>query len=270
MKWLKQKLKIFLNSFMSLDSKYLKVISADALFIISTLIFTDLLDLILRSKANVLSSLASLDLSQPTPEMVSYIGQLKSFAVMFVAVGIIYLFLVILAWSASQAYIWKTINRKKHSYSYYKKSFLMNLFLLPLFIIIFAIITVIALLIRYGFYWLLFKVTVNLIAVNIIGFIFSVALFVPIILFVINLLNLIYSNFSKTHLIGNSIASMFGQIRASFYVPHVFMAVVALVATLICKIFSFNSTLLTIASIALLILLLGWMRFYLKGLVEQK
>lgn len=267
---MKKQFRAFKNSFKNLKTgKYLKVISADILMVVFFALITWILGAIIQAKTSALIPLADFDFTQMTPEVQAYAGQLQSFAVVFIISALVWLLLVILAWSVTQAYVWNTINSRKHVYNFYRKSFLINLFLVPLFLIILAISAVIVLLARYALFWILFNITTNIIVLNAFTIIASVLLFIPPILYVINSLNLTYHFLSKTNSLGKSVSEMLESIKLRHYIPHVLMTAVIIIASLASLIFRFNETVYLWASIILFILFFGWMRFYLKEIVRQ-
>lgn len=268
-KELRKKFDVFKNSFRKLGRNYLKVIAADAVMIAFMVIITKLLEAFVQNKFSTMTPLAQVDLAQTGPALQAYVSQLQTFIITFVILFVIYILLLVFSWSTAQAYIWNIINSKKASFRHYRKSFLMNLLLIPVFIIVIILVGIILLGLRYGLYWLLSKAAGGLAIAYVIDMIATIVVFMPLVLYAINSLNLVYYFFSKTHLIGKSIAEMFEHIRIRYYLHYLFMTIIMTVASAVALICKFNDTLYLIINVILLILFLGWMRFYLKELVEK-
>ena len=268
MKKLKEHLKRFVQSF-RLDSRFLWVVLIDLLLVIFITSITNFLGSYLIKKSDLITPLAQLNTNIPNEQMQAYLGQMQGFIILFVFGIIAYVVLVFLAWTVAQAEIWSIINKKNSDLKYFKKALLTNLLVIIPYLVITLILSFLTGALAAAFSVIVSKLSFNIYAISYVLIIILALLIIsPLVLFVINSLNLIYYNLSIKRKIIKAISKMFSQLKLRHYIPYVLMSVVLMLVLLISFIFSGMAH--TIIYIILIVLFFAWMRFYLKSLVEQK
>lgn len=265
---IKKELEDFIGVLKKINIKYLQTLLADASFIIIFFLGGILLSKVLSKKAVVLQSLQNMQ-----PELMeSTLADMRGFVFMAVSLVILFLLFALITFSLSQGFTWNRIFNKKNSFNFFKRFTLLNLVCLPFYIALIVGIAIALTRITNLFIGLISPYISGMIITSIIAFLFIVLIIGPMVLYFLNLINIIYIYFMKEHKIFRSIKDMFVFILnkgTKLYIPFVLSTLFFFIISLILLIFKLVPRLYTIFAIIFLLSFLTWMRFYLKEKIDK-
>ena len=269
MTYLTNQIDLFKKSFKLDKKRFLSVISFDFVFLLASYVALFLCGMWLSSSA---SKISGLDLTNLTENAVNELAALKSFyygAIICLILLVIFLFF---AWSFFQGFIWNTILKKKFNLDYFKKFLLLNLAFIPLSIILLFIAAVCFW--SFNSVFLFFSATgLNkyiIIAISLVLFTF---VFLPILLYTINFISILYIYFTKKSKIMDSFNDTF-RIAVKkihlLYIPYliislafVFLAVITIPLNIL------PLWLISLVSFVLLVVYAAWARFYIAVVITE-
>ncbi|OIO62072.1 hypothetical protein COY26_02920 [Candidatus Woesearchaeota archaeon CG_4_10_14_0_2_um_filter_33_10] len=269
MTYLNNQINLFKKSFKLDKKRFFSVIIFDFLFILVSYIALFLCGMWLNSSA---SKISGLDLTTLTENAINELAALKSFyygAIICLILLIIFLFF---AWSFFQGFIWNTILKKKFNLDYFKKFLLLNLACIPLSIIPFFI-ALICLRLFNSIILFFSTAGLNTSLVMFVLLILSAFIFLPIMLYLINFISILYFYFTKKSKILDSFKDTF-KIAVKkihlLYIPclvmslaFVFLAVITIPLNIL------PLWLISLVSFVLLVIYAAWARFYIVAVIAK-
>jgi len=269
MAYLNDQISLFKKSFKIDKKRFLSVIIFDFVFILASYIVLFLCGMWLNSSA---SKISELDLTTLTENAVNELAALKSFYYGILVCSLLLIIFLFFAWSFFQGFIWNTILKKKFDLDYFKKFLLLNLAFIPLSIIIFFMAAVC--------FWsfnsvFLFFPTTGL-NKNLIMFILLVLftfVFLPILLYMINFISILYFYFTKKSKILDSFKNTFDVAVKKIhllYIPCLIMSLLFVFLAVITIPFNILPVWLTsLVSFVLLVIYAAWARFYIAVVIAE-
>jgi len=205
-------------------------------------------------------------------EIMKELSVLKSFYYGTLIYSILLIIFLFLVWSFFQGQIWSIILKKKFNFDYFKKFLLLNLACIPLFIILYFL-TVICL----GFFDLLllfFSTTgLNTSFVMFILLVLFSFIFLPILIYLINFISIIYIYFTKKNKILDSFKNTFDIAVKKIhllYIPYLMISLVFVLLTVITIPFNILPAWLTsLILFVLLVIYAAWARFYIADVIAK-
>ena len=273
MTYLNNQINLFKKSFKLNKKRFSLVIIFDLALILVSYIALQLWS---NWVSNAVLKISGIDLTtiseEALGEIVKELAALKSFyygAIIFSMLLIIFLFLT---WSFFQGQIWSAILKKKFNLSYFKKFLLLNLACIPLFIILSFIILVYLEL--FGRIFLFFQTAgFNTSFVMFILLVLFIFIFLPILLYLINCIPIIYIYFTKKNKILNSFKDTFDIAVKKIhllYIPYLIISLVFVLLSVITIPFNILPAWLTsLISFVLLVIYAAWARFYIASVIAE-
>lgn len=271
--WGKQKMSFkkqfrqFVDSFRDIKINILSVVFFDLLFY-ALLIFIPLMVSKFIMSHPILNEMASAEggvNSLTADQIIRMTPLMKSFMVNSSVSLVLMVVVLFFVYTLTRCLIWNTIEKKKFSLGYFKKSLLLNLTWLP----IGSIIVIVVLLLIMPFMMFLARLTRIAFFVYLASF-----LLLMIFLMIITINFLVYHFFVKQNKIFLSIGKAFTVRFKEFILPLVFMAVVLVVLLLPFGILSYKNLFVvekySIIQALILIAYLAWFRIYLVNLVKKE
>ncbi len=269
MAYLNNQINLFKKSFKLDKKRFFSVIIFDSLFILVSYIALSLCGAWLNSSA---SKIGGLDLITLTENAVNELAALKSFYYGLIVCSILLIIFLFLAWSFFQGFIWNTILKKKFDLSYFKKFLLLNLACIPISIILFFI--AIICIEFFNLIFLFFSTSgLNTSLVMFILLVLFTFVFLPILLYLINFISVLYFYFTKKKKISYSFKNTFDIAVKKIhllYIPYLMMSLVFVLLSVITIPLNILPTWLT--SLFLLIFLIfyaAWVRFYIAVIIAK-
>lgn len=251
----------FKDSFKDINSDFLFIIFYDLVLYAFFIAIPKLWNSFIMSHPLAKESALIQDINSLTAEQIAALNPMFGSFFRAFAVSIIIAALILFAvYVLTRCLIWCSIEKKKFSLSYFKKSLLLNLVWLPLLLIIIALLSFVAAL-------LMVAGASSMILSLLLSFIFVI-----IFLMFININFLVYHLFTKNNKIFLSIGSSFRLLFSKFkrfIVPLLFMAVIFSIIS-----FPFGALKslqeYTIVQILLSIVYLAWLRIYIVKLAKKE
>jgi len=269
MAYLNNQINLFKKSFKLDKKRFLSVIFFDFIFILVSYIALFLCGMWLNSSA---SKISGLDLTTLTENAVNELAALKSFYYGILVCSLLLIIFLFFAWSFFQGFIWNTILKKKFNLDYFKKFLLLNLACIPLSIIFFFIAAI-----WFWFFksvFLFFSATgLNKSLVMFILLVLFTFVFLPILLYLINCIPIVYIYFTKKNKILDSFKNTFDVAVKKIhllYVPCLIMSLVFVFLAVITIPFNILPVwLISLASFVLLVIYAAWTRFYIAVVIAE-
>ncbi|MBA3064599.1 hypothetical protein FP803_04135 [Candidatus Woesearchaeota archaeon] len=269
MAYLNNQINLFKKSFKLDKKRFLSVIFFDFIFILVSYIALFLCGMWLNSSA---SKISGLDLTTLTENAVNELAALKSFYYGILVCSLLLIIFLFFAWSFFQGFIWNTILKKKFNLDYFKKFLLLNLACIPLSIIFFFIAAI-----WFWFFksvFLFFSATgLNKSLVMFILLVLFTFVFLPILLYLINCIPIVYIYFTKKNKILDSFKNTFDVAVKKIhllYVPCLIMSLVFVFLAVITIPFNILPVwLISLASFVLLVVYAAWTRFYIAVVIAE-
>lgn len=263
MAYFKENIKLFVESF-KVDKKILGITAAyDLVLMLVSYIILFLWSLYITSS---FSRITGLDLSKFTEETLRQAASLKSFYCSAIISLIILAILLFIAWSFFKGLIWCSIADKHFNLKYFKKFLLLNLACIPLYLAVFAVFFLVLIITNYIFILLSSSsqnALLTLITMPLLFFIF----FMPIIIYIMVPLSLVYYNFTKKNSISNSFKKMFGIAVKKihlFYFPCFLITIVLVLISIATIPMNYVSESISyLVSLAIFFLYIAWARPYI-------
>ncbi|MBU1204453.1 MAG: hypothetical protein KJ968_02585 [Nanoarchaeota archaeon] len=269
MTYLNNQINLFKKSF-KLDKKRFGLVWLfDFIFVIVSGVALFLWILWLNSSA---SKIQGLDLTVVNENLVQELAALKSFYYGILICSLLLIIFLFFAWSFFQGFIWNTILKKKFDLDYFKKFLLLNLACIPLSIILFFIAAI-----CIGFFnsiFLFFSTTgLNTSIVMFILLILFAFIFLPIMLYLINFILILYFYFTKKNKILDSFKNTFNIAVKKIhllYIPCLIMSLVfVLLSVITIPLNIFPEWLTSLFSLIFLIFYAAWIRFYIAAVIAK-
>ncbi len=205
-------------------------------------------------------------------EIIKELAALKSFYYGTLVSSILLIIFLFLAWSFFQGFIWNTVLKKKFNFDYFKKFLLLNLACIPLSIILFFIAVVCLNL----FDSVILSFSATGLDTNFVMFvllILSAFVFMPIMLYLVNFISILYFYFTKKSRIFDSFNNTF-RITVKkinlLYVPCLIMSLVfVLLAVITTPLNILPAWLNSLFSLIFLVIYAAWMRFYIAVIIAE-
>jgi len=269
MTYLTNQINLFKKSFKLDKKRFFLVMVFDLLFILVSYIALFLWSIWVSSSA---SRISGLELEMLTENALEELAALKSFYYGTLVCSLLLIIFLFLAWSFFQGFIWNTILKKKFNLDYFKKFLLLNLTCIPLSIIIFFIAVI-----CFGFFksvFLFFSTTgLNTSLVMFILLILFTFILLPVMLYLVNFIWILYFYFTKKNKILDSFKNTFdvGVKKIHLlYIPCLIMSLVFVLLAVITIPFNiFPAWLSSLFSLIFLIIYAAWMRFYIADFVTK-
>jgi len=267
MTYLTNQINLFKKSFKLDKKRFFLVMVFDLLFILVSYIALFLWSIWVSSSA---SRISGLELEMLTENALEELAALKSFYYGTLVCSLLLIIFLFLAWSFFQGFIWNTILKKKFNLDYFKKFLLLNLTCIPLSIIIFFIAVI-----CFGFFksvFLFFSTTgVNTGLVMFILLVLFTFILLPIMLYLVNFIWILYFYFTKKNKILDSFKNTFdvGVKKIHLlYIPCLIMSLVFVLLAVITIPFNiFPAWLSSLFSLIFLVIYAVWMRFYIAAVI---
>ncbi|MBU4493619.1 MAG: hypothetical protein KKA61_04570 [Nanoarchaeota archaeon] len=269
MTYLNNQINLFKKSF-KLDKKRFGLVWLfDFIFVIVSGVALFLWRLWLNSSA---SKIQGLDLTVVNENLVQELAALKSFYYGILICSLLLIIFLFFAWSFFQGFIWNTILKKKFDLDYFKKFLLLNLACIPLSIILFFIAAI-----CIGFFnsiFLFFSTTgLNTSIVMFILLILFAFIFLPIMLYLINFILILYFYFTKKNKILDSFKNTFNIAVKKIhllYIPCLIMSLVfVLLSVITIPLNILPEWLTSLFSLIFLIFYAAWIRFYIAAVIAK-
>ena len=269
MTYLNNQINLFKKSFKLDKKRFFSVIFLDFLFILVSYIALFLWSMWVSSSA---SRISGLELDMLTENALQEVAAIKSFYYGTLACSLLLIIFLFLAWSFFQGFIWNTILKKKFNLDYFKKFLLLNLACIPLSIILFFIAAVCLKLFKSII--LLFSATgLNTSLVMFILLALFTFVFLPIMLYIINFILILYFYFTKKNKILDSFKNTFDIAVKKIhllYIPCLIMSLVfVLLAVITIPLNILPEWLSSLFSLIFLVIYAAWMRFYITAVIAK-
>ncbi len=269
MAYLNNQISLFKKSFKLDKKRFFSVIIFDSLFILVSYIALFLCGMWLNSSA---SKISGLDLTTLTENAVNDLAALKSFYYGVIVCLILLIIFLFFTWSFFQGFIWTTILKKKFDLDYFKKFLLLNLACIPLSIILLFIAVIF--LRFFNSIFLFFSITgLNKSLVMLILLILFTFVFLPILLYLINFISILYFYFTNKKKILYSFKNTFNIAVKKIHLLYIPCLIMSLVLVLLSVItIPLNIFPEWITSLFLLIFLIfysAWIRFYIAAVIAK-
>ncbi len=269
MAYLNNQISLFKKSFKLDKKRFFSVIIFDSLFILVSYIALFLCGMWLNSSA---SKISGLDLTTLTENAVNDLAALKSFYYGVIVCLILLIIFLFFTWSFFQGFIWTTILKKKFDLDYFKKFLLLNLACIPISIILFFIAVIF--LRFFNSIFLFFSITgLNKSLVMLILLILFTFVFLPILLYLINFISILYFYFTNKKKILYSFKNTFNIAVKKIHLLYIPCLIMSLVLVLLSVItIPLNIFPEWITSLFLLIFLIfysAWIRFYIAAVIAK-
>jgi len=269
MTYINNQINLFKKSFKLDKKRFFSVIIFDSLFILVSYITLFLWRIWVSSSA---SKISGLDLATLTENALQELAALKSFYYGILICSLLLIIFLFFAWSFFQGFIWNTILKKKFDLNYFKKFLLLNLACIPLSIILFFIAAI-----CIGFFnsiFLFFSTTgLNTSFIMFILLILFTFVFLPIILYLINFISILYFYFTKKKEILDSFKNTFNIAVKKIhllYAPYLIMSLVfVLLSVITIPLNIFPEWLTSLFSLIFLIFYAAWIRFYIAAVIAK-
>ena len=269
MAYLNNQINLFKKSFKLDKKRFFSVIIFDSLFILASYIALFLCGMWLNSSA---SKISGLDLTTLTENAVNELAALKSFYYGSIVCLILLIIFLFFAWSFFQGFIWSTILKKKFDSDYFKKFLLLNLACIPISVILFFI----ALIFLWFFksIFLFFSATeLNTSIVMFVLLVLFTFIFMPILLYLINFISILYFYFTNKKKISYSFKNTFNIAVKKIhllYTPCLIMSLVfVLLSVIMIPLNIFPEWLTSLFSLIFLIFYAAWIRFYIAAIIVK-
>ena len=273
MAYLGNQINLFKKSFKLDKKRFSLVIIFDFALILVSYIALNLWGRWVNSAVLKISGMDLATLSEEAlGEIVKELAALKSFYYGTLIYSILLIIFLFFIWSFFQGQIWSTILKKKFNLNYFKKFLLLNLACIPLFIIIFFIM--LACLELLGRVFLFFSTSgLNTIFVMFILLVLFSFIFLPILIYLINLTSIIYIYFTKKNKILDSFKNTFDVAVKKIhllYIPYLMISLVFVLLSVITIPFNILQEGLTLLILfVLLIIYAAWARFYIADVIAK-
>lgn len=269
MTYLNNQINLFKKSFKLDKKRFFSVIVFDFLFILVSYIALFLWSLWLSGSA---LKILGLDLTVINENLVQKLAALKSFYYGTLVFSLLLIIFLFFAWSFFQGQIWNTILKKKFDLDYFKKFLLLNLACIPLLIILFFIAFVCLRL--FNSIILFFSTTgLNTSFIMFILLILFAFIFLPIMLYLINFVLILYFYFTNKKKILDSFKNTFNIAVKKIhliYIPCLIMSLVFVLLSVITIPFNILPTwLASLFSLIFLIFYAAWIRFYIATVIAK-
>ena len=269
MTYINNQINLFKKSFKLDKKRFFSVIIFDSLFILVSYITLFLWRIWVSSSA---SKISGLDLATLTENALQELAALKSFYYGILICSLLLIIFLFFAWSFFQGQIWNTILKKKFDLNYFKKFLLLNLACIPLSIILFFIAVIFLSFFRSIF--LFFSTTgLNTSFIMFILLILFTFVFLPIILYLINFISILYFYFTKKNKILDSFKNTFNIAVKKIhllYAPYLIMSLVfVLLSVITIPLNIFPEWLTSLFSLIFLIFYAAWIRFYIAAVIAK-
>ena len=269
MTYLTNQINLFKKSFKLDKKRFFLVMVFDLLFILVSYIALFLWSIWVSSSA---SRISGLELEMLTENALEELAALKSFYYGTLVCSLLLIIFLFLAWSFFQGFIWNTILKKGFNLDYFKKFLLLNLACIPLSIIIFFIAVI-----CLGFFksvFLFFSTTgLNTSLVMFILLILFTFILLPVMLYLVNFIWILYFYFTKKNKILDAFKNTFDIGVKKIHLLYVPCLIMSLVFVLLSAItIPFNilpAWLSSLFSLIFLIIYAAWMRFYIADFVTK-
>ncbi len=268
-KQLKREFEVFIDSFKKIDLRYLKVFFFDLVFIASIVFTFFLLNVFLNYLVEPFKNLNQFD----TYAINALNSSLNNF-LFFVAISfVLFLVFTFLSFSTIQALIWvSVINKKKISINSIKKFSVLNIILLPIFLFLLFFSLVVFSKMNIGLMSMIHSITQNTFVVLAPTVIFSFFFSIPLIIHVCALLPISYIYLTKTNKILFSIKESFRILVTKIkklYLPYLLITSFIVLSSLVIWPFKLFQSFYYFLSLAFVLFLITWFRFYIASVIEK-
>ncbi len=142
MNYLKDNIRMYLNSFKRMNKSFLLILTLNALFVMLTLAVFKVISLFSKGWMDKINKI---DLSgitlQTEAQLQSTISALKGFVVFVIFAAVLFILLFTIIWSLTQGTIWNLLLKNKFTLKYFERFLLLNLiWFLPWLIMLFLIL----------------------------------------------------------------------------------------------------------------------------------
>lgn len=273
MTYLNNQINLFKKSFKLDKKRFSLVVIFDLVLILVSYIALQLWS---NWVSNAVLKISGVDLTtiseEAFGEIMKELAVLKSFYYGTLIYSILLIIFLFFVWSFFQGQIWSTILKKKFNSDYFKKFLLLNLACIPLFIILYFLAAI-----CLGFFdlLLLFFSTagLNTSFIMFILFILFSFIFLPILLYIINCIPIIYIYFTKKNKILDSFKNTFDVAVKKIhllYIPYLIISLVFVLLSIITVLFNILPVWLTsLISFVLIVIYAAWARFYIADVIAE-
>ncbi|MDD5086207.1 MAG: hypothetical protein PHV16_00475 [Candidatus Nanoarchaeia archaeon] len=221
---------------------------------------------------NSLISKTNLDITELTEEIIADVASLKNFYYGTLISFLVLFLLVFVVWSFFKGIIWCVISDKHFNLSYFKKFLLLNLACIPLYIVVFAVFLIAAIIFNYLFLLISTSMQNSSLAVVFISVLFLIV-FAPLVIYIAILPSLVYYYFTKKNSIRESFNKMFNTAIKKihlFYVPCLIITVVFVLLSIITTPLGLlPETTIFLIFLVILVFYVSWARIYIVSFAES-
>ncbi len=269
MAYLNNQINLFKKSFKLDKKRFFSVIVLDFLFVLVSYIALFLWSMWVSSSA---SRISGLELNMLTENALEELAALKSFYYGTLVCSLLLIIFLFLAWSFFQGLIWNTILKKRFNLDYFKKFLLLNLACIPLSIILFFIALVCLKL--FNSMILFFSTTgLNTSLIMFILLILFAFIFLPIMIYLINFILILYFYFTKKNKILDSFKNTFDIAVKKIhllYIPCLIISLVFVLLSVITILLNILPEWLTLLFLLIfLVIYAAWVRFYITAVIAK-
>jgi len=270
MMYLNNQISLLKKSFKLNKKRFFSVIIFDSLFVLVLYITLFLWNIWLNS---FVSKVNGLDLTNLTESsVVNGLATLKSFYYGVILCLILLTLFLFFEWSFFQGKIWNIILKKKFDFDYFKKFLLLNLACIPISIILFFIAVICFW--SFNSIFLFFSTSgFNTSFVMFMLLILFTFIFMPILLYLINFISILYFYFTKKNKILYSFKNTFYiAVKKIYllYIPCLIMSLIFILLSIITIPLNFLPMWFTsLILFVLLVIYAAWIRFYIVGIITK-